>query len=65
MKLFKIINVSSNGSFYFHYQQINLIKKNNKNIFQKNDDKNFILNKKKTTSSNTFRQSLHYKNKYL
>ena len=47
MKLLKIINVSSNGSCYFNYQSINLIKKNNQNIFLKNDDKNFILNKKK------------------
>ena len=65
MKLVKIINVSSNGGFYFHYQNINLVKKNNRNIFQKNDDKNFILNKKKIINYNSFGQSLNYKNKYI
>ena len=62
MKLFKIINVSSNGSFYFQY---NVLKTKNSNLFKKKDDKNFKLNQKKSTNKNTFTQSLHYKKKYI
>ena len=65
MKILKIINISSDGSIYFSYHPKNLIKKNNKNIFQKNDDKNFILNKKKTTQFSSFEKSSSYKNKYI
>ena len=64
MKLLKSINISSDGSCYFRYQPVNLIKKNNRNVFQEIDDKNFKLNKKTTTSSTTFKKSFNYKNKY-
>ena len=65
MKLLKIINISSNGSYYFNYRPISLIKKNNRNIFLKYDDKNFVLNRKRKINSNTFKQSLNYKRKYI
>ena len=64
MKLFKTINIFSDGSFYFRYQQVNFIKKNNRNTFQESDDKNFAFYQKKTTKSNTFKKLFNYKNKY-
>jgi hypothetical protein len=62
MKLFKSINIFSNGSFYI---QSNQIKKSNKPIFKKTDDKNFKFNQKKMTSQNNFSQSINYKKKYI
>lgn len=61
MKAFKSIQVFSNGSLNI---QFNSIKKSNKPIFKKIDDKNFKLNQKKMTSYNTFFQSINYKKKY-
>ena len=64
MKVFKNIHVSSNGSFYFcHNIEPSL---NNKLIiFQKQDDKNFILNQKKVRKNIESKQSSYYKKKYL
>ena len=61
MKAFKNIQVFSNGSLNI---QFNSIKKSNKPIFKKIDDKNFKLNQKKMTSHKTFFQSINYKKKY-
>ena len=61
MKAFNSIQVFSNGSLNI---QFNSIKKSNKPIFKKIDDKNFKLNQKKMTSYNTFFQSINYKKKY-
>ena len=61
MKTFKSVQVFSNGSLNI---QLSSIKKSNKPIFKKTDDKNFKLNQKKITSHNTFFQSINYKKKY-
>lgn len=61
MKSFKSVHVFSNGSFAVQY---NSIKKSNKPIFKKIDDKNFKLNQKKITNQNAFLQSINYKKKY-
>ena len=60
MKLFKYINISSDGSFCFDYSLL----KNNI-VFTKNDDKNFKLNQKKINNKKNFQQSLNYKKKYI
>ena len=60
MKLFKYINIFSDGSFCFDYSLL----KNNI-VFTKNDDKNFKLNQKKINNKKNFQQSLNYKKKYI
>ena len=62
MKLFKRVNISSDGSFYFHYS---LLKSKTNNIFKKNDDKNFKLNQKKINKKTNFQQFVNYKRKYM
>jgi len=62
MKSFKYISVSSNGSLSLKY---NLLKIKNNIIFNKKDDKNFILNQKKITDKNKFSNSSNYKKKYF
>ena len=64
MKVFKSINISSNGSLHFCYHiEISL---NNKFIsFQKQDDKNFGLNQKKSKRVIESKHSSYYKKKYL
>ena len=61
MKSFKSIHVFSNGSLNV---QFNLMKKGNKLIFKKIDDKNFKFNQKKITNHTAFLQSTNYKKKY-
>jgi hypothetical protein len=51
MKLFKKINISSNGSLYFCYKVETSTSKNKSIFFQKTDDKIFALNQKKAASS--------------
>ena len=64
MKVFKIINVSSDGSYYFSdLGETSLI--NKLVVFQKHDDKNFSFNKKKSQSIIDSKQSSYYKKKYL
>jgi hypothetical protein len=64
MKVFKIITISSNGSYYF--SNVGEISLNNKLvIFQKQDDKNFSFNKKKRQTVIDSKQSSYYKKKYL
>lgn len=64
MKVFKNINVSSNGSFYFCYSVETSL--NNRLVsFQKQDDKNFVLNQKKYKKSTESKHSSYYKKKYL
>ena len=64
MKIFKNINVSSNGSIYFCYNVETFL--NNKLInFQKQDDKNFVLNQKKYKKNIDSKYSSNYKKKYL
>lgn len=64
MKIFKNINVSSNGSFYFCYNIETSL--NNKLIsFQKQDDKKFVLNQKKYQKSLDSKYSSSNKKKYL
>jgi hypothetical protein len=61
MKSFKSVHVFSNGSFNI---QFNSIKKSNKPVFKKIDDKNFKFNQKKIANHNVFSQSINYKKKY-
>jgi hypothetical protein len=61
MKSFKSLHVFSNGSCYI---QFNLIKKSNKPIFKKIDDKNFKFNQKKIVNKNPVLPSINYKKKY-
>lgn len=64
MKIFKSINVSSNGSFYFSYNLETPL--NNKFVvFQKQDDKNFVLNQKKHKKTIESKYSSYSKKKYL
>jgi len=65
MKLFKKVNISSNGSFYFCYKVETSASKDKSIFFQKIDDKNFVLNQKKAPSSIDSKHSLSYKKKYL
>lgn len=64
MKIFKTINVSSDGSFYFSYNiEVAL---NNKFVhFQKQDDKNFAFNQKKRKKVIDSKYSSYSKKKYL
>jgi hypothetical protein len=64
MKIFKSINVSSNGSLYFYHNVETSL--NNKLVnFQKQDDKNFNLNQKKIKKNMESKHSSYYKKKYL
>ena len=64
MKSFKSINISSDGSFYFSYKMETSL--NNKFIiFQKQDDKNFVLNQKNQRKTIESKYSSRYKKKYL
>jgi hypothetical protein len=65
MKLFKKINICSNGSLYFCYKVETSVSKNKPVFFQKIDDKIFALNQKKAPTSIDSRHSLSYKKKYL
>lgn len=64
MKVFKTIIISSDGSSYFSpYAEVILT---NKFVsFQKQDDKNFILNQKKHKKNIESKYSSYYKKKYL
>lgn len=65
MKLFKKINISSDGSFYFSYKtEVSSVKPKSV-FFQKQDDKNFSLYKKKSMNFIDSKYSLTYKKKYL
>jgi len=64
MKTYKIINISSNGSLYICYCTEASLNNNLINI-QKYDDKNFNLNKKKSSQFLESQQSSYYKKKYL
>jgi hypothetical protein len=65
IKTFKTIIISSDGSLYFS-SNIEAALNNNKLItFQKQDDKNFILNQKKDKKNAESRYSSVYKKKYL
>jgi hypothetical protein len=64
MKIFRIIKVSSDGSYYFaHLGETSFT--NKRVIFQKQDDKNFSFNQKKGQNTIDSKQSSHYKKKYL
>jgi len=64
MKFFKSINISSDGSLYFSYKMETSL--NNKFvIFQKQDDKNFVLNQKNQRKTVESKYSSRYKKKYL
>ena len=64
MKVFKIINIFSDGSVQFS-SRIEAALTNKLVSFQKQDDKNFILNQKKRKKSVEFKYSSIYKKKYL
>ena len=64
MKIFKSINISSNGSFYF-YHNVEMSLNNKLVNFQKQDDKNFNLNQKKSQKNIESKHSSYYKKKYL
>jgi len=64
MKFFKSINISSDGSFYFSYKMETSL--NNKFVsFQKQDDKNFVLNQKNQRKTIESKYSSRYKKRYL
>lgn len=66
MKSFKIIVVFSDGSFYFSStSNTKTISINNYTSFQKEDDKSFILNKKKHKKNIEYKYSFYYKKKYF
>ena len=66
MKSFKTIIISSDGSFHFSSTfNVKLILTINYINFQKEDDKSFILNKKKHKKNIESKHSLFYKQKYL
>ena len=64
MKVFKIINVSSDGSYFFSVAGETLLT-NKLVIFQKQDDKSFSFNQKKRQSTIDSKQFFYYKKKYL
>ena len=64
MKTFRTIVVFSDGSLYFSSElETGLI--NKLVVFQKHDDKNFILNQKKDKKNVESKYSSFYKKKYL
>ena len=64
MKVFKNINISSDGSLYFSYS-VEATLDNRLISFQKQDDKNFSLNQKKRKKTVESKYSSYYKKKYL
>jgi hypothetical protein len=64
MKLFKIIKVFSDGSYFFSVVGETSLT-NKLVVFQKQDDKNFNLNQKKGQITLDSKQSSYYKKKYL
>ena len=64
MKVFKIVNIFSDGSVQFS-SGIEAALTNKLVSFQKQDDKNFILNQKKRKKSVESKYSSLYKKKYL
>jgi hypothetical protein len=65
MKIFKIIKVSSDGSYFF--STVGETSLTNKLVaYQKQDDKNFSFTKKKgQTLMDSTKQSFYLKKKYL
>lgn len=64
MKSFKTIIISSDGSLYFS-SNIEASLTNKLVNFQKQDDKNFVLNQKKHNTNVESKYSPYYKKKYL
>jgi hypothetical protein len=64
MKVFKTVIISSDGSVQFS-SNIEAFLTNKLVSFQKQDDKNFILNQKKHKKSVESKYSSLYKKKYL
>jgi len=64
MKAFKTIIISSDGSLYFSLN-IEASLTNKLVNFQKQDDKNFVLNQKKRNKNVESKYSSYYKKKYL
>jgi len=64
MKTFRTIVVFSDGSFYFS-SELETGLTNKLVVFQKHDDKNFILNQKKDKKNVESKSSFFYKKKYL
>jgi hypothetical protein len=64
MKTFRTIVVFSDGSFYFSSTPETGLA-NKLVIFQKHDDKNFILNQRKDKKNIESKYSSSYKKKYL
>ena len=66
MRSFKTVVISSDGSFYFSSTfNAKAISTTKFISFQKEDDKNFILNKKKHKKNIESKYSPYYKKKYL
>lgn len=64
MKAFKTIIISSDGSLYFSFS-IETSLTNKLVSFQKQDDKNFVLNQKNSNKNVESKYSSRYKKKYL
>jgi len=64
MKTFRTIVVFSDGSFYFS-SELEPGLTNKLVVFQKYDDKNFILNQKNNKKNVESKYSSSYKKKYL
>jgi len=64
MKVFKTIIISSDGSSHFS-SNAEVVSTNKFVNFQKQDDKNFVLNQKKHKKSIESKYSSYYKKKYL
>ena len=64
MKIFKYITVFSDGSTCFS-RNVEISLKNKFVSFQKQDDKNFLLNQKIRKKSIESKHSSYYKKKYL
>ena len=64
MKTFRTIVVFSDGSVYFS-SELKTGLTNKLVVFQKQDDKNFILNQKKDKKNVESKYSSSYKKKYL
>lgn len=64
MKAFKTVIISSDGSLYFS-SSIEVFLTNKLINFQKQDDKNFVLNRKKFNKNVEFKHLSYYKKKYL
>jgi len=64
MKTFKIINISSNGSIFFHYG-LETSLNNSLICIKKQDDKNFSMNQKQVVLNLDSKHLSHHKKKYL